>query len=97
MSGHFAKTKKDFFRATVTFLVLCVVAFAINLLLRDVSGGKINMFFVGPSDSPLFFFKGVSKKFGWYISTLLYIPTVILGAFLLFLPARLYANKKHMI
>ena len=97
MSGHFAKTKKDFSRATVTFLVLCVVAFAINLLLRDVSGGKINMFYGGPSDSPLFFFKGVSKKFGWYISTLLYIPTVILGAFLLFLPARLYANKKHMI
>lgn len=97
MSGHFAKKKKDFLRATVTFLVLCAVAFAINLLLRDVSGGNINMFFVGPSNSPLFFFKGVSGMFGWYISTLLYIPAVILGAFLIFLPARLYAKKRRML
>ena len=97
MSGHFAKTKKDFLRATVTFLALCVVAFAINLIFWDESGGTINMFFIGPRNSSLFFFKGVAKKFGWYISTLLYIPVVTLGAYLLYLPAHLFAKKKNMI
>jgi hypothetical protein len=52
------------------------------------------MFFVGPSNSSLAVFKDISQKFGWYVSTALYIPTVMLGAFLVFLPAHLYAKKK---
>ena len=97
MSGNFAKTKKDFLHAAATFLVLCAVAFCINLIFWDVSGGKINMFFVGPRNSSLFFFKDIAKKFGWYVSTIIYIPAVTLGAFLLFLPAHIYAKKKKMI
>ncbi len=94
MSGHFAKTRKDYFHATLTFLALCAVAFSINVIFRDISGGSINMFFVGPSNSSLAVFKDISQKFGWYVSTALYIPTVMLGAFLVFLPAHLYAKKK---
>jgi hypothetical protein len=94
ISGRFAKTKKDYLHATLTFLALCVVAFSINVIFRDVSGGSINMFFVGPSNSSLAVFKDISQKFGWYVSTALYIPTVMLGAFLVFLPAHLYAKKK---
>ena len=94
VSGHFAKTRKDYCHATLTFLALCAVAFSINLIFRDVSGGSINMFFVGPSNSSLAVFKDISKRFGWYVSTALYIPTVMLGAFLVFLPAHIYANKK---
>ena len=94
MSGNFAKTGKDYWHATLTFLALCAVAFGINLIFRDASGGSINMFFVGPSNSSLAVFKDISKNFGWYISTALYIPTVMLGAFLVFLPAHIYAKKK---
>lgn len=97
LSGRFAKTKKDYLHATVTFIVLCALAFAINLTFWDVSGGNINMFFVGPRNSSLIVFKQISQQFGWYISTLLYIPTVALGAFIVFLPAHLYAKKKNML
>ncbi len=93
-SGRFAKTKKEFLSATVGFLALAVLAFSINLIFWDVSNGSINMFFVGPQNSSLAVFKQISEKFGWYISTLLYIPTVCLGAFLVFLPAYLYNKKK---
>lgn len=94
MSGHFAKNRKDYFHATVTFLVLCAVAFCINLIFWEASAGKINMFFVGPRNSSLAVFKDIAKNFGWYVSTLIYIPTVALGAYLVYLPAHLYAKKK---
>ena len=94
LSGRFAKTMQDYRSAAVTFLVLAAVAFAINLIFRKASDGTINMFFVGPSNSSLVVFKWISENFGWYCSTLLYLPTVCLGAFIVFLPAYFYA-KKH--
>lgn len=95
-SGRFAKTKKDYLYAVVTFLCLCAIAFCINLIFWRASEGDINMFYVGPRYSPLVIFKDISKNFGWYISTLLYIPVVCLGAFIIYLPARLYAKKKGL-
>ena len=96
-SGRFAKTKQDYWQAVGTFLALCVVAFCINLIFWNASKGDINMFYVGPRYSPLIVFKYISKNFGWYFSTLLYIPVVCLGAYLLYLPARFYARKKGLI
>ena len=96
-SGRFAKTSKDYWSAAVTFVVLCGVAFIINLSLWEVSDGGINMFFVGPRNSSLAVFKQISEAAGWYVSTLLYIPAVCAGAYLLYLPAHLYAKKKGMI
>lgn len=93
-SGRFARTMQDYRSASITFLALAALAFVINLIFRKPSGGTINMFFVGPSNSPLVVFKWISENFGWYVSTLLYLPVVCLGAFLIFLPAHLYA-KKH--
>lgn len=87
------KTMADYRSASVTFIILCVLAFLINLLLRDVSGGAVNMFFVGPSNSSLVVFQQISEYCGWYVSTLLYIPTVALGAFLVFLPFHLHWKK----
>jgi uncharacterized membrane protein YwaF len=94
MSGRFAKTKKEYFEATAAFLVLAVIAFCINLIFWDASNGKINMLFVGPRNSSLAVFKQIAKSCGWYISTLLYIPAVCLGAFLVYLPAHIYAKQK---
>lgn len=93
-SGRFAKTMKDYRFAVVCFVILCAVAFGINLAAWKVSDGGINMFFVGPRNSSLVVFKQISERFGWYVSTLLYIPTVCLGAFLVFLPAHLWAKRK---
>ncbi len=93
-SGRFAKTRRDYYSATVTFLVLAVIAFSINLIFWEASNGRINMFFVGPRNSSLMVFKDISKRFGWYISTLLYIPTVCLGAFIVYLPAHIYAKRE---
>ncbi len=96
-SGRGGKTMKDYRYAAITFVVLCVVAFCINVIFRDVSGGSINMFFVGPSNSSLVVFKDISETFGWYVSTLLYIPVVCLGAYLIFLPFHLHSKKKQQI
>ncbi len=96
LSGRYAKTRKEYLEATVTFLVLAVIAFCINLIFWEASGGGINMFFVGPRNSSLLVFKQISKACGWYVSTLLYIPTVCLGAFLVYLPSHLYAKRKAM-
>lgn len=93
-SGRCAKTKRDFKYAVLTFLALCVLAFVINLILWKPSGGDINMFFIGPKNSSLAVFKWIAENFGWYVSTLLYIPSVCLGAYLIFLPVKIYYKKK---
>lgn len=97
ISNRGGKTITDYKSASVTFVILCAVAFCINVALRKVSGGSVNMFFVGPSNSSLAVFKDISKHFGWYISTLLYIPTVCLGAYIIFLPMHLLAKRKEKI
>ena len=88
------KTMADYRLAIMTFGVLCVVAFTLNVILAEVSGGSVNNFYIGPSISPLAVFKDIATNFGWYTNTLLYIPAVSLGAFLLFLPFHLYHKKK---
>lgn len=96
-SGRFAKTKKDYFYAVATFVGLCAIAFFINLIFWNAAEGDINMFYVGPRTSPLVIFKDIANKFGWYVCTLLYIPVVSFGAFLIYLPAHFYAKKKGLI
>ncbi len=94
-AGFGGRTMKDFRSATVTFVALCAVAFCINLACWDVSGGDINMFFVGPANSSLVVFKDIAQHCGWYVSTLVYIPAVCLGAFLIFLPFHLLEKRKQ--
>lgn len=92
-SGHGRSTARDYRDATVVFLISCVLAFTINVLLYDVSGGSVNMFFLGPPINSIIVFSDIAKAAGWYVSTLLYIPTVCLGAFLLSLPFRHMGRK----
>ena len=99
-SGRSAKTKKDFIHAIYTFLALCVIAFCINLIFWNPSEGSINMFYVGPRYSPLIVFKYISQNFGWYVSTLIYIPAVCLGAYLIYLIQRFFwkiSQKKRQV
>lgn len=93
-SGRGGWERKDYFRAVTVFVILCAVAFCINVGLWDVSGGSVNMFFVGPRNSSLAVFSWIAERFGWYVSTLLYIPVVCLGAYLIYLPIHRCAKKK---
>ena len=81
--------KKNFKQATMLFLVLCVVAFAINCAFWDISDGALNNFFVGPKVSSLIVFKQIGEACGWYVSTALYIPATCLGAGIVFTIIRL--------
>lgn len=96
-SNRAGKTKEDFKLSVITYLVLCVIAFSLNLALWGISDGSVNNFYIGPSNSPLAVFKTICENFGWFVNTLVYIPAVSLGAFLLFLPFYLHAKKKPAV
>ena len=85
--------KEDFALSTKMFGGLCVLAFALNLALRKVSAGEVNNFYIGPTRSPLIIIKQISEATGWYVGTILYIPALILGAYLICLGLR--AIAKH--
>lgn len=76
--------KSDYVGATRTFIALCGVAFLLNCFVQFVLKKGINMFFVGPGNSPLVVFSQFSEWFGWYINTPIYIFAVCLGAYLIF-------------
>ncbi len=94
-SGMGGRTMKDYWSASYTFVALCVIAFGINVLVGKVTGNSINMFFVGPQNSSLIVFEDIAANYGWYVSTLIYIPAVCLGAFLFFIPIRLYGKHQE--
>lgn len=96
MSGRCASTKRDYWLACLTFVALAAIAFGINVALWNVSDGSVNMFFVGPKNSSLIVFKQISEMLGWYVSTLLYIPTVCIGALIVFVPLYDYGKKRYI-
>lgn len=93
LSGRGCRELKDYWGATVTFGILTLTAFLINCGFWEISEHQIKMFFVGPGNSPIIVFKQISELFGWYTSTLIYIPVVCVGAFLVYLFFN-YVNKK---
>ncbi|NLW52487.1 MAG: YwaF family protein [Tissierellia bacterium] len=82
--------------ATYTFLTLSLIAFTINLLLWNVSKHTINMFFVGPANNPIMIYKDIASAYGWKIATLIYIPTVCLGAFIVFYIIKFFKDRFFM-
>ena len=87
----------DFRDCAILFIIACVIAFVINLVLRDISGGSVNMFYVGPTISPIIVFKTIAQSFGWYINTPIYMIALSLGAFIFFLPFFIYERKANKI
>lgn len=92
-SGRGGWDEHSYRRASSVFLICCCIAFAINLLFRNVSEGTINMFFIGPKVSSLIVFKQIGELLGWYVSTAVYIPAVCLGAWLIWLPIHYFHQK----
>lgn len=70
--------------AIVIFLILCIIAFGINLLFFKASDGGINMFFIGPAISSLIVFKQIATALGWLPNAIIYIIAVTLGALIIF-------------
>ena len=77
--------KTDYAPATYTFFALCGIAFILNCIVQFGVGEHMNMFFVGPGESPIIVFKFFSQKLGWYVNTPIYMAAVCLGAYLIFL------------
>ena len=84
MSKRGGTRKTDYAPATRIFLVLCAIAFTMNCIVQLGLGEEMNMFFLGPGDSPIIVFEQFSEWFGWYINTPIYIFAVSLGAYLIF-------------
>lgn len=76
--------KTDYSDATKTFVALCGIAFILNCFVQLGLGKEMNMFFVGPGNSPIIVFKQFSDWFGWYINTPIYMFAVCLGAYMVF-------------
>lgn len=87
--------RSDYPFATVAFLVLCAVAFGMNSFVQYGLGDSMNMFFVGPGNSPLVVFSGISERLGWYVNTPIYISLACFGAYLLFCGVY-YANNRAL-
>lgn len=83
-SGRGGNQKSDYTHATITFLALAGIAFGLNCFVQYGLGKHMNMFFVGPGNSPLAVFSQFSKWFGWYINTPIYLFAVCLGAYIVF-------------
>ena len=86
--------KADYWGATITFIALCGIAFGLNCFVQFVLGESMNMFFVGPGNSPIIVFKQFSEWFGWYINTPIYMFAVCLGAYILFTLIYWIQNKE---
>ena len=85
---------KDYRYATWTFVSLCAIAFVLNCLVQYGLGKDMNMFFVGPGNSPLAVFSLFSQWLGWYVNTFIYMFAVCLGAYLVFLLIYYLQNRR---
>ena len=94
-SGRAGFTIGSYKSGAKMFLALCVAAFCINLLLRNISGGEVNMFFIGPSNNPIIVFSAIAEIVGWYAATAVYIPAVCLGAYMIF-SAQSFLHKRRL-
>jgi len=97
MSGRAGYNLRDFISAAKMFLVLCAVAFCINLVFRGVSGGEVNMFFIGPSPNPIIVFSWIAGKFGWFTATVVYIPAVVAGAYIVYMISCFVRRKAQKV
>jgi len=84
----------DYISSTRIFIVLCGAAFTLNCFVQFGLGQEMNMFFVGPGNSPIIVFNQFSEWFGWYINTPIYIFAVSLGAYLVFVLIYWCLNKE---
>ena len=94
MSGRGGTEKGDYIAATRIFIILCGAAFTMNCLVQYGLGEEMNMFFVGPGNSPIIVFRQISELLGWYVNTPFYIFAVCLGAYIISAVIRRVVNSR---
>ena len=92
-AGCGGNKKSDYIGGVLTFLALSLVAFGLNCFVQYGLGESMNMFFVGPGNSPIAVFSLFSEWFGWYINTPIYLFALCLGAYLIFRLINLLQNR----
>lgn len=85
LSNRCLKSIKDFKTSFSVYLVLCFIALTLNISLKGISNGNLNLFYLGPSTSPIIVFKDISIKFGWGINMVVFITVMTLGAYFVYL------------
>jgi len=102
-SGRAGQKLKEYRYAVITFGILCVAAFSFNLIFWNMPAaidnptGHMNMFYIGPSNSPIAVFKDICQTLGWYVNTPIYIACLCLAAFIFYLPFALWHQRKNCI
>lgn len=94
-SHRAGRTKEDYFDIVKLFVGLCFIAFIINTLLGITVGASVNMFFVGPTPSPIIVFSNIARRFGWTASTVIYIPLTSIAAGVVFRLSGINAKCKR--
>lgn len=91
-SNRCLKNKRDFLTSVRVYGFLCVIALLLNTLLRNVSMGDLNAFYLGPTISPVVIFSDISARFGWFINMIIFVLVMTLGAYFVYL--LLYNKEK---
>ena len=88
---------RDFFRAFVCFIICCNIALFLNILLPMlIPGADVNMFYLGPNRSSLIVFNTIYDKWDWVVQMRMYEIALSIGAFIVFVFARLGARPKKI-
>lgn len=94
-SGRGGYKFRDFFRGFVCFIVCCNIALFLNILLETlIPGASVNMFYIGPNRSSLVIFNTIFDRYGWVVQMRIYEMALSIGAYVVFLLARLGARPK---
>ena len=100
LSKRCLKKKEDFIASSKIYVLLCSLALILNFALKDVSMGKINLFYLGPSISPIIIFSDISSKFGWFTNMIVFVLVMSFASYLVYMffynidKVKLYAKEK---
>ncbi|MDD6207014.1 MAG: YwaF family protein [Clostridiales bacterium] len=79
-SGLCRIDRSSFQRATLLYLMLCGIAYGLNALLMEPSGGVMNLFFLGPGVAPVIVMDWVSIHWGAMAETILMMGVTVFGS-----------------
>lgn len=96
-SGRVGTQKSSFWRTAGLYGCLCLVAFYINVGFWNISGGTIDMFFVGPAPMTVPVYAEIAKVIGRFPVTLFFMATFSLGAWLVFCLLSIPNRRKNCL
>lgn len=90
-------SKRSFLDAVFLFFACAAIALMLNLSLNGISGGNINMFYINPYyPSEQIVFHDIALRVGILPGMAVYLLSICLGSFLLFLIQRKLPHWRNM-